>query len=219
MRRGPVSSLLFRAAFVGAIRCGERIHAESAVSATRMGLSPSRALVRARCRSSVFASPTVVGAGQSSPDTAASSPSGATRSSGSASWRPADAVGSRRIQARIVRRRAEREFRCAPSSASVPAGIDSVSRSVENNPGCVWITVNVLWLQHFGSGRSKASGPMSALPQAMGNGSPHKALHGSSAPPSGSPVGADSWRKRKHTGSVTGAARLGRFPSITLARA
>ena len=111
----------------------------------------------------------------------------------------------------------QRARRGVPFGAAVPAAIDSVSRSVENNSGCVDNCQRSL-AAAFWFRSQHSFWPHVRSPQAVGNGSPHKASQGSSAPPSGSLVGAHSGRKRYSAGSVTRAVRLERSPSRTLDR-
>ena len=199
---------------VGATRWEEGNHTESAVSATRLGLSPNRALVRIWCRSSVFASPADVGQVSAAPITLGQTVPRQCSffSSGGV---PLGALRLKADPGKNCREQQEDSDERFQSRRSLPASIQFLG-TLRTTQG-VWITVNVLWEQHFGSGRSKASGPHVSSPQAMGNGYPHKAPQGMSASPSGSSVGVHSGRKGYHSGSVTGAARLGRSPS-TLAR-
>ena len=81
---------------------------------------------------------------------------------------------------------------------SLPAP-NQFSGTLRTNQG-VWITVKVLWAQHFGSVAAKLLAHVSSH-QAMGDGYPYKASQGSSAPPSHSLVNACIGRKmlcRKH---------------------
>ena len=122
------------------------------------------------------------------------------------------AGGFKQIQTETVRKPARRLFWQAFLNSSVPAGTDSISRHAESDPRCVtdsqrsllaafWLRPQQNFPYHVGSS------------EPLGDGYPHSAPQGSSAPHASGPTGANSKRKGYSSGGTATAARLGRPPN------